>query len=174
MLAAARAQRLAQPDGVEKRSRADDARGGQPRLAEREQRHQIDGIGGYQQDSFEPRPHQRTHASPDDHGAASCDRQPVLVVMRRRTCRDHRHPSARRVGVVARPDAHRARQRVGIGDIRRFGVGELAVGVDEDNLAEQRAQHQGVGCGAADVPGSDDGDAIPILHAAASSHMSGP
>jgi hypothetical protein len=76
-----------------------------------------------------------------------------------RACGDDDDVAAPGLGVRAGAHAHAGGARVrGVGEVERLAVAAALVGVDEEDAPGDGAQDEGVGDGAADGAGADDGD----------------
>ena len=155
---------MPQAAGVEQGPRADDARRWEPSTLEGHQTHDIHRVGGHQKNAGKSRFGQSIDAIADDLGAVRCHGQPIFGAVSSRACGEDRDACRSGVGIAPGPDARRASQRIGVAKIRGLGLRQRLIGIDQNDLPEQCAQHQRERRGGTDMPGSDHRHSVTHDH----------
>lgn len=146
------------PAGIKQRPCAQNLPRGQTRAVQGNHRHEINRIGGYEQNTVEAGGSELACALPDDRSTSGGNRQAGFRTVGGGSSGHYNDGRLSGVGIVACPDPCWTRQRVGVCYIPRFGDRVRLVAVDENDLAKQRPQHKGVGRCRANMTGTDDGD----------------
>ena len=104
-------------------------------------RHNVDWVGGDDEDAVEPGGHQRIDAFAHDFCASIRDGQPCFLAVSGGSSGDDRKPCGGGIFIAASPDPCRTCQRIGIGNVDCFGLGKRGIAVDQDDFTDKRAQH---------------------------------
>jgi hypothetical protein len=121
-------------------------------------RHRVGGVRRYDEDAVETRRHRLADAIAHDRRALAGNCRARLPVLRGRTCGDDEDGRIAHIRIVATPDPGRTRNRVGVGNVGRFGSRTVGIRIDQDDFGNQPTQHQRVGRCSPDITGADNGD----------------
>ena len=150
------AQQIAQACGVERGAGADDLGGVEARELVGDAGHNVDGVGGDEEDAVKARGNYARHDRLKHLVVALKKLQPGFALLLVDARADHHHVGVAAVGVVAVVDLHAGvGERQAVVEVHRFASGAHLVEIDKHKLVADALVQRGVGEAHAHHAGAD-------------------